>query len=147
MGSPLTRLAGALRRPPRALRARVFRYGVAGLFATALYFGAVAGLVEVAGAGPVPAAGAATMLVVVTSYVVNRVWVFDTDRSHASAFSRFLAASALSVVLNTGLMYLSVHVLGWWYVAGLVLATVVVPPTNFVINYLWCFRQAAPRAP
>jgi putative flippase GtrA len=134
-------------RPSRALPTRVFRYGVAGLFATALYFSAVAGLVEVADADPVPAAGAATVLVVVTSYMVNRGWVFDTDRSHASAFPRFLAASALSIALNTGLMYLSVHVLGWRYVAGLVLATVVVPPTNFVINYLWCFRPAAPRAP
>lgn len=142
-----SRLAGALRRPPRSLLARAFRYGVAGLAASVVYFGAVAALVEMAGADPVPAAVAATLLVIVTSYAVSRGWIFGTDRSHASAFSRFLAASALSVVLNTGLMYLSVHVLEWWYVAGLVLTTAVVPPTNFVINYLWCFRPAAPRTP
>jgi putative flippase GtrA len=44
-------------------------------------------------------------------------------------------------------MYLSVRVLGWWYMVGLVLSTAVVPPTNFAINYLWCFRPAAPPAP
>jgi putative flippase GtrA len=44
-------------------------------------------------------------------------------------------------------MYLWVDMPGWWYAAGLVLAAVVVPPTNFVINSLWCFRPAAPRAP
>ena len=141
------RLGGAVSRPPRRLLARGFRYGIAGLLATALYSGAVAVLVEAAGAGPVSAAGIATVLVIVTSYAINRRWVFDTDRPHASAFARFLAASVLSIVLNTSLMYLSVRVLGWWYVAGLALATAVVPPTNFAINYLWCFRPAAPRVP
>ena len=133
--------------PPRTLVTRAVRYGVAGLLATALYFGAVALLVEVGGARPVPAAGIATVLVIVSSYLVNRAWVFETGRSHASAFTRFLVASVLSIALNTGLMHLSVNVLGWWYVGGLALATAVVPPTNFVINYLWCFRPAAPPVP
>lgn len=138
------RFAGILRRPSRSLVGRVFRYGVAGLFAAALYFGAVTALVELAGLGPVPAAVAATVLVIVTSYLVNRRWVFATDRSHGSAFTRFLVASALSIVINAALMYLSVHVLGWRYLTGLLLTTAVVPPVNFAINYLWCFRPAAP---
>jgi putative flippase GtrA len=131
-------------RPEPGLLRRAVRYGLAGLFATAVYFGAVALLVETAGVRPVGAAALATVLVIVISYVVNRGWVFDTDRSHASAFSRFVAASVLSIALNTGLMHLSVNVLGWPYVAGLALATLVVPPTNFAINYLWCFRAAPP---
>jgi putative flippase GtrA len=141
------RFGGAVQRPPHRLLARGFRYGVAGLLSTVLYFSAVALLVEAARVGPVPAAGIATVMVIIASYAMNRRWVFDTDRPHASAFSRFVAASVLSIALNTGLMYVSVRVLGWWYVAGLVLATAVVPPTNFVINYLWCFRPAAPRVP
>jgi putative flippase GtrA len=147
MPSLRARLGLAADGPPPGLLARAVRYGFAGLFATAVYFGTVALLVEAAGARPVPAAAAATLLVIVTSYVVNRGWVFDTDRSHASAFARFAAASALSLALNTGLMYLSVSVLGWPYVAGLGLAMLVVPPTNFAINYLWCFRPAAPPRP
>jgi putative flippase GtrA len=136
-----------MRRLPETLLGHVLRYGVAGLGATVLYLGAVAGLVEITGARPVPAAVAATVLVIVTSYVVNRAWVFSTDRSHASAFIRFLVASALSIVLNAGLMYLSVHVRGWSYVTGLALTATVVPPTNFVINYFWCFRPTATQAP
>jgi putative flippase GtrA len=143
----LARLGGAANRPLRTLLARAFRYGVVGLLSTVLYFGAVALLVEAASAGPVLAAGVATVLVVITSYAMNRRWVFDTDRPHAWAFSRFVAASVLSIALNTGVMYVSVRALRWWYVAGLVLATGIVPPTNFVINYLWCFRPAARRVP
>jgi len=82
--------------------------------------------------------------VIVASYVVNRAWVFDTDRSHVSAFSRFVVASVIGMTLNTGLMYATVHLMGWWYGVGLAMATLVVPPTNFAVNYLWCFRPAAP---
>jgi putative flippase GtrA len=121
------------------------RYVVAGLLASGLYVAAVALLVEGAGIGPVAAAAAATVLVIATSYVVNRRWVFDSDRPHRSALSRFVTASALSILLNTGLMHLAVRLLGWPYLAGLLLATAVVPPTNFLLNALWCFRPAAPR--
>lgn len=124
------------------VKARIFRYGLAGLFATAVYFAAVAILVDLVRMDPVPAAAAATMIVTVLSYAVNRLWVFDTNRSHVSAFTRFVAASVLSVAINTGVMYLSVRVLDWPYLSGVVLASVVVPPTNFAINYLWCFRTA-----
>lgn len=119
---------------------RALRYGVAGLAATLLYLGSVAAFVEAAGLVPVKAAAAATGVVIVFSYAVNRSWVFRTDRSHASAFSRFLLASGISMALNTGLMHLAVAVLGWHYWLGLVLATAVVPPTNFLINQFWAFR-------
>ena len=123
-----------------SLLARAYRYGVAGIFATGVYFGAVTVLVELAHVTPVLAAAVATAVVMVTSYSVNRAWVFDTNRSHTSAFFRFVVASLGSIAINTSLMYLSVEVFGWSYLAGLVLATAVVPPTNFVINYLWCFQ-------
>ncbi len=129
--------------PTRALLGRAFRYGLAGVFATAVYFAAVAVLVEWLRMNPVSAAAAATVVVTFVSYVVNRRWVFDTDLSHVSAFTRFGVASMLSVAINTGLMYFAVRVLSWPYVGGLALATLVVPPTNFAINYLWCFRGAS----
>jgi hypothetical protein len=59
-----------------------------------------------------------------------------------SGVARFVAASVLSLVPDTSLMYFSVQVMCWRYLASLILATAVVPPTNFVINYLWCFQAA-----
>lgn len=127
--------------PACVLVGRAFKYGLAGLVGTAVYFASVAALVEWMHVPPVPAAALATFVVTFVSYAINRWWVFDTSLSHASAFARFVAASVLSLGINTGLMWLAVHVLGWPYAGGLALATVVVPPTNFVINYLWCFRS------
>jgi len=122
---------------------RAVRYGVAGVAATVLYLAVVAALVELGWLGPVVAAAAATAVVIIFSYTVNRAWIFPTDRSHASAFTRFVLASGLSMALNTGLMHLAVHILGWPYWAGLGLATVVVPPTNFLVNHYWSFRPRA----
>jgi putative flippase GtrA len=125
--------------PPKNMTERVIRYGLAGLLATAVYFLAVIGLVEVAGLTAVWAAAIATLIVMVTSYLVNRAWVFDASRPHSSSFPRFAAATGLSIVLNTGLMHLAVKILGWPYLAGAVLTTAIVPPVNFVMNYLWSF--------
>src|SRR5689334_25441778 len=121
---------------PRTLFQRVVRYGLAGLFATAVYFAAVTALVELAHIAAVPAAAGATLNVMVTSYLVNRAWVFDASRPHSSSFPRFVAATGLSIVLNTGLMQLAVRLLHWPYVAGVALTTAIVPPVNFVVNYL-----------
>lgn len=127
-----------------SLRTRVVRYGVAGLIATAVYFAAVTAAVELAGLAPVPAAVLGTLVVTITSYIVNRRWVFHTTRTHASAFLRFALATVLSIVLNAGLMHLATATLDWSYLAGAALTTVVVPPVNFVVNYLWAFRGARP---
>ena len=124
----------------RSLPGRVVRYGVAGLVATAIYFGAVVLLVERVGVAPVPAAVVATMIVIVSSYIINRIFVFNTNRAHSSAFARFVVASLLGIALNAGLMYLATRVLAWPYIAGAVLTTAVVPPLNFLVNYFWAFR-------
>ncbi len=118
----------------------MIRYGLAGLVATAVYAGSVMALVELAHVGAVPSATIATLIVMVTSYVINRAFVFDATRPHSSSFPRFAAATGLSIVLNTGLMHLAVTVLGWTYLAGVVLTTAIVPPVNFVVNYLWSFK-------
>ena len=125
----------------RVFARRAIRYGIAGLFATAVYAAAVMGFVRGIGLPAVQAAALATVVVIFTSYVVNRKWVFDTDRSHLSSFSRFAAASGLSIALNSGLMHVAVGVLHWSYLAGVVLATVIVPPVNFAINHFWAFRS------
>lgn len=126
--------------PPRSLTERVVRYGLAGVLATAVYFGAVMALVELLHLPAVPSAAIATLVVMVTSYAVNRVWVFDASRPHTSSFPRFGAATVLSIALNTGLMHVAVTILAWPYLAGVILTTASVPPVNFVVNYLWSFK-------
>lgn len=121
---------------------RAVRYGAAGVAATVLYTLVVAGLVETRLTEPVPAALAGTVATILFSYAVNRAWIFPTNRSHTSAFTRFVVASGVGLGLNTGLMHLATQTLGWPYWAGLAMATLIVPPTNFLINQYWAFRPA-----
>ena len=124
-----------------SLRERIIRYGLAGLLATGIYFVSVWILVGRAGVDPVAGAVAATAILVVTSYVVNRAFVFDTNRAHRSAFTRFVIASLLSFAVNSGLMALATKVFSWRYLVGAALTILVVPPMNFVVNQFWTFSS------
>ena len=127
----------------RQLIARMLRYGVVGIVSTVVYFLLVALLVEIYHQEPVLSAVIACAVITVMAYVLNYRWVFASARNHTFAFPSFLMATFISMTLNAGIMYLAVHVLGWWYGLGLVLTTIIVPPSNFLMNYFWCFR--APR--
>jgi len=126
----------------KTLMSRAVRYGIAGVIATAIYFLAVMVFVDRMRIAPVVAAVLATMIVIVTSYVINRAFVFDTDRAHASAFTRFVVASVASIGINAGLMHVATSTMGWSYLAGAALTTLVVPPLNFVVNYFWTFKPS-----
>ncbi len=121
---------------------RVLRYAIAGSVSTVLYFVLVVVLVELAGLDPVVSAVAVFVLLSILVYVVNRSWVFESTRSHRSAFPRFVLVSVVGILLNATIMHATVHILHWWYVVGLGIATLVVPPTNFLLNRYWAFRQA-----
>lgn len=133
-------MSGTVTRP--SLTGRIARYGAAGLVATAIYFGAVVLLVERGRLAPVRAAVIATMVVIVSSYVINRLFVFETSRGHVSAFARFVTASLVGIALNAGLMHLATRVLAWPYLVGAALTIAVVPPLNFLVNHYWAFRAS-----
>ncbi len=119
---------------------RWIRHLAAGATGTALYMVAVGLGVELVGLHPLTAVVLAFALSVVFSYSANRIWVYAPGRGHGYAVPRFLAGVALGAALNYGIMFGAVEVLDLWYGWGLAGAAFVVPPTNFLINYLWAFR-------
>jgi putative flippase GtrA len=96
--------------------------------------------VEFLGLHPVPSVIFSFALLVVFSYTVNRLWVYAPVMGHGYAIPRFLIGVAIGFFLNAGIMYGMVEVLEVWYLWGLVGAAFVVPPVNFLVNYLWAFR-------
>ena len=130
---------GGLRRET-AVWVRWLRHLAAGGVGTLLYLAAVAIGVELLGFHPVASVSVAFTLLVAFSYTVNRTWVYAPERGHGYAIPRFFVGVAIGFLLNIGIMYGMVEVLDLWYAWGLVGAAVVVPPTNFLVNYLWAFR-------
>ena len=119
---------------------RLMRHLAAGGAGTVLYILLVALFVEVAGLHPVASVVVAFFIIVIYTYLINRAWVYAPKEGHAYAIPRFLTVTAVGLFLNTGIMYLIVESLELWYVWGLVATTLVVPPTNFLLNYFWAFK-------
>jgi putative flippase GtrA len=121
-----------------------FRYGCVGLVGTAVHVGIMVLLVEVYGIRPTVSSVAGFIVTVVISYFLNRFWTFAHQATSRWAFPRYVIVSCMGVVLTFGLMSLALDILHWHYLYGQVLVILVIPATNFVLNYLWTFSPSVP---
>jgi putative flippase GtrA len=119
---------------------RWIRHLLAGGFGTLLYIGMVAFLVEVTGLHPVTSVIVAFIVMELYTYTIFRAWVYSPKNGHTHTVPRFLVVTAVALALNTGLMYLVVETLGYWYGWGLLVTALFVPATNFLLNYYWAFK-------
>ena len=119
---------------------RFARHLLVGGVGTLLYMGGTALFVEVFRWQPVVSSICSFLLLVTYSYSLGRFWVYETTQKHSYSIPRFLAVAIIGLVLSTTVMYLTVHVLEIWYFWGLVGATLIVPPTNFLLNFYWALK-------
>jgi putative flippase GtrA len=144
-GSAGTGVADAIVRLLNLVLSRQFvLYVVVQGAGTALYIGLLALGVEVLNIAPVAGSAFAFAAATLAQYAANRAWVFQTTSGHGRVLTRFLLVAAGAGVLNVAIMFLTVNVLKWWYGAGVLIATAVIPLTNFLLNRFWAFsnRQA-----
>lgn len=87
------------------LVSRFLRYGTVGVLVNFSGYGLFLFLLF-AGLPPVPATGITYVVMVLTSYLVNRNWTFRSQRSHASDVPRYLLAYGIGLVVAMGAMYL-----------------------------------------
>ena len=119
-----------------------FRYCVVGGIGTCLHFGITIALVEAAGAQPTAASVAGFAAAFVSSYLLNRFWVFEPSPRPWVSLARYAVVCLCGLVLNVSIMTLAVDWLQWHYLMGLAIVVLVVPITNFTLNRLWAFRDA-----
>ncbi len=117
------------------------KYAIVGFIATLIYMGMLVTLVEVIGMDPVVSSVISFIFILIGSYFGNRYWTFKSGRGHLYSLSRYLVVSLSGLSLNTGIMYLTVNILGWWYLLGQLIAIFVVPLSNFFLNFYWSFRE------
>jgi putative flippase GtrA len=115
-------------------------FGV-GLVAAVVHYGTLIGLVEGAGAGPVPATLAGYVLGGVVSYLLNRRHVFASDRPHREATWRFAVVAGVGFVLTGLLMALLTGPVALPYLPAQVLTTGVVMLWSFAANRRWTFGR------
>ena len=123
------------------LFSQFIRFGLVGVVATFAHVGTLAFLVELFNFPPIPASILGFVLAVVVSYILNHRFTFKTQGNHSVYFPRYLLVCIVGLSLNTGIMYLTVQVLEWWYLAGQLCALSVVPVSNFTLNRFWAFKN------
>jgi putative flippase GtrA len=126
---------------------RALRHLIVGGIATLLYMGLVSLQVELFKLHPVLATCMAFLLMEIFLYLINRLWVYQSTGGHGAAIARYLVVIAVALGLNSGIMALTVDVLGLWYVWGLIGTTLILPPTNFLLNFYWAFRSTTLNSP
>lgn len=124
------------------------RYFVVGVFNTLLDITLFTLLVTLTGLAPLVANVISTCVTLCVSYLLNRLFVFRSDRSHAQAFVPFVAVTLFSgLLVQSGVIWLVVHAGDpvWPDAAhgalapfGKVVATGVGMVSNF-LGYRWLF--------
>jgi putative flippase GtrA len=122
----------------------IFKYGVVGVLGTLVHIGVLAIMVEVFQVNAIIGSIIGFIGALLSSYLLNYHWTFESTHDHLSSFTRYLLVSLVGLGLNTLLMYLTVTVLKWWYIYGQLTVILVVPATNYVLNRFWTFRENHP---
>ncbi|NHN32944.1 GtrA family protein [Paenibacillus agricola] len=118
----------------------LFRYGAVGLLGTLLHFAALYVLVEAFGFNPVLASTLGFVLVLLISYLINKLWTFQDSPSGWKPFLKYTVVSMAGLLLNSGIMYTAVDWLHFNYLIAQCFVVVAVPASNFLFNYYWTFR-------
>jgi putative flippase GtrA len=134
---PLNRRAGGL--------GRIVRYGFAGGLSALSHLSTTIALVELAGFEPALASAIGFGVSVVVSYVLQRWWVFRSDRRHREAVPLFLAVVLVAGTVNVVIVAVGTIVLNLPYVIPQTVALIVIPIVNYALNSLFTFRPRRER--
>ena len=116
------------------------KYCAVGAIGTAIDFGILLLLVE-AFSAPVIASNTVSFIAAATNnYILNKKWTFkDSDTRLIRQYGKFLAVSAMGLIINSVLMYLMVRA-GVWYVSAKAVIIAIVLFWNFIANSIWTFN-------
>ena len=118
------------------------KYIVVGGVGTCLHLGVLIILTELLSFNPLLASSLGFILTVIVSYLLNYKWTFSSLNKHSVAFPRYLSVSIMGLCLNTAIMFLSVNILHLWYGLGQLVAVILIPLHNFVLNSYWSFKAS-----
>jgi len=115
------------------------RYAGAGATGTLVHYAVLVALVELAGAGPVPASTAGAVAGACVNYGLNHRFTFASSKSHRHALPRFAAIALAGVVVNAMVLAALLSLPGMNYVVAQLAATAAVLVGGYLMNRAWTF--------
>ena len=120
---------------------KLFKFIVVGGSTTLLYVLLVVVGVEWAAMKPILAITISYSIIFIISFVLNKIWVFDSVDAWKTSLIKFVLVSFSGFILNLAITYFMVNILSCWYVFALLTTVVVIPFYTFFLNNLWTFRS------
>lgn len=122
---------------------QLIRYGLVSVVALVVDFGGMVLLVELLSVHYLVAATVSFTAGLIVNYVLSRLWVFNESRyrSKAGEFIAFSLIGIVGLLLNNGIIWLSVEHVGMHYAVSKVIATGVVFFWNFGLRKIIVFKQ------
>src|SRR5688572_20981874 len=118
---------------------RIFRFGIVGIAATAVYAVTTLLAVEIAGLRPVLASIVGQVAAAGVSYFGHAIYSFTVELDHRTYLWRFLIIAALTFGMNVLVTWLLTDVVEMSYRTVLVIVTIMIPVTNYLCNRFWVF--------
>jgi len=115
------------------------KYAAVGVLGTVTHLSLLYVLVEWFGVPPLPATSAAFVWVVLQSFLLSHVWVFQSDNSVSTSLPRFIVVSLTGFFGNLAIMYVLISMLGVWYMGAQMVTILIIPPVNYLMNRYWTF--------
>ena len=119
----------------------LLKYATAGALATAAHFSCLIALVELGGLRPTIATALGFCAAIAVNYNLQYHWTFQASGTHGVVFVRYLAVTAVMLVLNTVLLSIGYEWIGWHYIPAQAVATLLVFGCNYSINRSYTFAQ------
>lgn len=113
-----------------------------GAAATAVQYLVLFLLVHFGSERPATASAIGYGLAACVSYVLNYFITFSSRRGHSSAIIRFATVAGIGLMFNFSIVVVANEILGIYYLAAQVLATVTVLGWNFLANRNWTFSAS-----
>lgn len=132
----------SLRKKYMPIFRQFLRFAAVGASGTAVQYIVLWAGVELFALPVAPASGAGYMLGSVVNYLLNYFFTFQSGKSHAETATKYYTVLAVGWCLNTGLMWLLAHLLGWNYWLAQILTTGIGLVWNFIGSRWWVFKQA-----
>jgi putative flippase GtrA len=121
------------------MTAQFLRYAGAGAIGTAAHYAVLVSLVQAAQAGVVAASTAGAVVGAGVNYALNHRFTFASDEAHRRALPRFAAVAVAGIALNALVVAGMLTLVGPYYLAAQVVATLVVLAAGYLANRAWTF--------
>jgi putative flippase GtrA len=115
------------------------RYAGAGAVGTLVHYATLVGLVQLAGASPVPASTAGAIAGACVNYGMNHRFTFASRKSHLHALPRFFLIAVAGVCLNAVVLAVLLAQSGIHYLLAQAITTAMVLAGGYFANRAWTF--------